>query len=239
MDIFSTNGTGANASSWINIATHLLAAFVGGLLVASIYRRTRPASLVNPSFPRTLVLLAILIAMVTQVIGESVARAFSLVGALSIVRFRTVVRDTQDTAFVIFAVVVGMAIGAAHTDATAGFIGYFAGYRIAALGVLIVGLAAFVIRQRAVLDWSERENTLNIRIGLGIDAATLLGPFFENNVADHEVISVATVRQGAALDYLYRVRMKPGFNPASFVKQLNQLEGVQSVELRRGEPETA
>src|SRR2546430_13730647 len=45
----------------------------------------------------------------TQVIGDNVARAFSLVGALSIVRFRTVVRDTQDTAYVIFAVVVGMA----------------------------------------------------------------------------------------------------------------------------------
>ena len=50
-------------------------------------------------------LLSILIAMVTQVIGDNIARAFSLVGALSIVRFRTVVRDTQDTAYVIFAVV--------------------------------------------------------------------------------------------------------------------------------------
>ncbi|MCA9261342.1 MAG: DUF4956 domain-containing protein, partial [Planctomycetales bacterium] len=60
----------------------------------------------------TLVLLSILIAMVSMVIGDSVARAFSLVGALSIVRFRTVVQDTRDTAFVIFAVVVGMAAGA-------------------------------------------------------------------------------------------------------------------------------
>ena len=64
------------------------------------------------SFVVTLVLLTILIAMVTQVIGDNVARAFSLVGALSIVRFRTVVRDTQDTAYVIFAVAVGMAVGA-------------------------------------------------------------------------------------------------------------------------------
>src|SRR5207253_3672573 len=127
-----------------------------GCLVAWIYRRTRQGNEVAASFPVTLVLLSVLIAMVTQVIGDNVARAFSLVGALSIVRFRTVVRDTQDTAFVIFAVVVGMAIGAAHTDATSGLIGYFAGYRIAALGVIIVGLAAFVIRQGAVLDWSQR-----------------------------------------------------------------------------------
>src|ERR1043166_7516365 len=97
--------------AWERVGQHLFVAFIGGLLVASIYRWTRPRSFVNPSFPPTLVLLSILIAMVTQVIGDSVARAFSLVGALSIVRFRTVVRDTQDTAFVIFAVVVGMAAG--------------------------------------------------------------------------------------------------------------------------------
>jgi hypothetical protein len=75
----------------------LVAAMVLGGIVAQIYRHSRaePAS----SFTVTLVLLAILIAMVTQVIGDNVARAFSLVGALSIVRFRTVVRDTQDTAY--------------------------------------------------------------------------------------------------------------------------------------------
>ena len=69
--------------------------------------RSQPAPLAT-----TLVLLSMLIAMVSIVIGNSVARAFSLVGALSIVRFRTVVDDTRDTAFVIFAVIVGMAAGA-------------------------------------------------------------------------------------------------------------------------------
>jgi Domain of unknown function (DUF4956) len=63
-------------------------------------------------FTTTLVLLTVLIAVVTQVVGDNVARAFSLVGALSIVRFRTVVRDTQDTAHVVFAVAVGMTTGA-------------------------------------------------------------------------------------------------------------------------------
>jgi hypothetical protein len=63
--------------------------------LALIYRLTASESEVAPSFTATLVLLSILIAMVTQVIGDNVARAFSLVGALSIVRFRTVVRDTQ------------------------------------------------------------------------------------------------------------------------------------------------
>src|SRR6476620_3764460 len=91
------------------IVFRLSAALILGAIVAWIYRRARGPAAASGSFPGTLVLLSLLIAMVTQVIGDNVARAFSLVGALSIVRFRTVVRDTQDTAYVIFAVVIGMA----------------------------------------------------------------------------------------------------------------------------------
>ena len=86
------------ASQALVVLGRLLMALVMGALVAFIYRRTRSRAEVGESFSITLVLLAILIAMVTQVIGDNVARAFSVVGALSIVRFRTVVRDTQDTA---------------------------------------------------------------------------------------------------------------------------------------------
>src|ERR1044072_4116817 len=91
---------------------NLAVATLMGAAVAWIYHHTRPRSQASPSFSATIVLLAALISMVTKGGGSDVARAFSLVGALSIVRFRTVVRDTQDTAFVIFAVVVGMAVGA-------------------------------------------------------------------------------------------------------------------------------
>src|SRR6185295_13041366 len=90
------------------------------------------------SLQSTLVLLSILIATVTQVVGESPARAFSLVGALSIIRFRTVVQDTQDTAFVIFAVVMGMAAGASAPW-------------VAMIGLGIVSLAAVIMRPKAGL----------------------------------------------------------------------------------------
>jgi len=94
------------------ILFRLCVAAVFGGVVALVYRRSRHEIDITPTFPPTLVLLAILIGMVTQVIGDNVALAFSLVGALAIVRFRTVVRDTQDTAFVMLSVVVGMAVGA-------------------------------------------------------------------------------------------------------------------------------
>ncbi|HUS37760.1 MAG TPA: DUF4956 domain-containing protein [Verrucomicrobiae bacterium] len=211
---------------WTHMLVNLCVAFVAGLLVTAIYRGTRPKSHITPSFPPTLVLLAILLAMVTQVIGESLARAFGLVGALSIVRFRTVVRDTQDTAFVIFAVVVGMAAGASA-------------YTIAALGLAVGGVAAALVRTKSEIGWDDTENTLNLRLGLGVDQAALLKDAFEKSVEAFEILSVVTAKGGAALEYIYRVRMKPGFEPGPFVRELNQLDGVQNVELRRGEPELA
>ena len=113
-------------------------ALVLGRLVAAVYNLTRPPTEQTPSFPATLVLLAVLIAMVTQVIGDNIARAFSLVGALSIVRFRTVVRDTQDTAFVIFAVVIGMAVGGNNLP-------------VAITGLVIVGAGAFWMNARGTV----------------------------------------------------------------------------------------
>ena len=226
MDFTQKVAAPAPPVSWETVLVHLLVAFIAGGLVAGIYYKSRAKSHRNPSFPATLVLLSILIAMVTQVIGDQLARAFSLVGALSIVRFRTVVRDTQDTAFVIFAVVVGMAAGTGYYD-------------VAAVGLVVGGIAAFVVRTKIDTAWEETESGLTLRVGLGVDPKILLAPVFEKALEHFEVLSVSTIKQGAALDYVYRIRPLTGFDPAQFVKELNQLDGVQNVELRRGEPEQA
>jgi hypothetical protein len=205
----------------VGVAARLLAALLLGTLVAWIYRRTRQGADISPSFPVTLVLLAILIAMVTQVIGDNVARAFSLVGALSIVRFRTVVRDTQDTAYVIFAVIVGMAVGAK-------------GLWVALIGIGVVGLAAYLMMARAkVFSATEPMFTLRVRIGLGLDVDALLGPTLDTHAQERELMSVATGKQGISLEVVYEARLRPGKSPHDLVKALNLIEGVQRVEMHR------
>src|SRR6188472_2425913 len=145
---------GGAAVSPLEVLTRLVIALALGLVVAWIYRHTRSGSEFTSTFPPTLVLLAVLIAMVTQVIGDSVARAFSLVGALSIVRFRTVVRDTEDTAFVIFAVITGMAVGGINVP-------------VALVGIVIVTLAAWWMKPRRLDGPSGAEYVLNLRVALG------------------------------------------------------------------------
>ncbi|MBI4660497.1 MAG: DUF4956 domain-containing protein [Verrucomicrobia bacterium] len=202
------------------LSFRMAVAWLCGLGVAWVYRNTHGRNGDSPSFPGTLILLAILIAMVTRVIGDNVARAFSLVGALSIVRFRTVVRDTQDTAFVIFAVVVGMAVGAGDL-------------RVAFVGLALVAAAAFAMRRRPAEPPWEEDASLTVRIGIGLDLDGVLKSAFERHLAHHEIRSVATVKQGTAMEAQYRVRLRPNVSPAEFVKALNQIEGVQSVDLGR------
>src|SRR5262245_41259136 len=181
----------------VDVVVRLLAALVLGMIVAWVYRHTRSGSEFTASFPPTLVLLAILIAMVTQVIGDSVARAFSLVGALSIVRFRTVVRDTQDTAFVIFAVVV---VRAAGTRAP----------WVARSGIAVVSAAACLMMSKpsATPSASLTPFVLHVRIALGHDLDGPMAAELDGFLSDRRLISVGTAKQGMALDASYAVRFR-------------------------------
>jgi hypothetical protein len=208
------------------VAMRLLTALLLGAAVAWTYRHTRDLRDTSPTFPGTLILLSVLIAMVTQVIGDNVARAFSLVGALSIVRFRTVVRDTQDTAFVIFAVVVGMAVGAG-----APWVGV--------IGLVVIGLASFVMRPAPSEPGTSPTMTLALRVGLGLDLNTVLGDTLDTHLVSRHMHSVGTGKQGTSLDVLYDIVLKPGCSPDDLVKTLYAVDGVHAVELRRSSEEAS
>lgn len=205
-----------------DVLVRLVLALLFGGAVAWTYCRTRKGEPIAPSFPTTLVLLSVLIAVVTQVIGDNVARAFSLVGALSIVRFRTVVRDTQDTAYVIFAVVVGMAIGAKNPW-------------VAIIGLGVVSFAAFVmmfLRPGSTAE-EDPDYVLSLRVGLGQDLNKLLDGQCDAHITDRKLLSMGTGKQGIALTVVYQVRLRQGGSADELVRTLNRTEGVQSVQLER------
>ena len=205
----------------LDVLVRLLTALALGGAVAWIYRHTSRRPEVSSSFAVTLVLLSVLIAIVTQVIGDNVARAFSLVGALSIVRFRTVVRDTQDTAYVIFAVVIGMAVGARNLW-------------VAMLGLAVGGLAAYLMMLRAKsFPAMPAPVVLNVRVGLGHELDTLLGSTLDAHLQERELMSVGTAKQGIALDVTYQARLRPTGSAHELVTSLNRIDGVQAASLQR------
>lgn len=196
----------------------LILALIAGGGIAWMYQRTHDGS-GAVSLPATLVLLGVLIAAVTQVIGDNVARAFSLVGALSIVRFRTVVRDTRDTAFVIFAVVVGMAIGSGHS-------------RVAAATIVVAGAAAWIMKPHRAARVAAQEFKMTVRVGVGVDAEAITREVFQAHLTAWSGYGAGTARQGSAVEVAWLVTTKPTSSAAEIVRALNRVEGVQAVELQ-------
>ena len=136
-------------------------------------------------------------------------------------RFRTVVKDTQDTAFVIFAVVVGMASGANHLV-------------VALVGMGIVAMASLVLWPRQRSDgWIAAESTLALRImpEEGVQAAIEL--LLAASTERFDLTSVGTARQGAALDLSYRIRLRAGCSPSAWWPSCMRQKGVESVDLSR------
>ena len=203
------------------VVERLAIAFLLGAVIAILYRWLRRRDPILPTFPPTLIFLAILIAMVTQVIGDNVARAFSLVGVISIVRFRTVVRDTQDTAFVILSVVVGMAVGADHL-------------LVAVAGLMIIAVAAILIQpRRRDGHWPDENCNLSIRIARGTDSKNVIQEIFTRYIEAWDEVALGSAKQGVALEIDYLVRLRKNTVPLDFITELHNLDGVEKVELRR------
>ncbi|MCA9007617.1 MAG: DUF4956 domain-containing protein [Planctomycetaceae bacterium] len=203
------------------IILHLLLSWMTGCGVAYLARKHQ-RSVADETLSITLVLMCILIAMATQIIGENVARAFSLVGALSIVRFRTAMQSTQDVAFVLFSVVEGMAIGAGQ-------------YSVAALGFVVIGGATHFQPH-----WSNfRSNESNLpadvmllRLQVALGAENSWNEILAELCESFETTGAETTRKGSAFALEYRVTLRESVTADEVVLRLGRLEQIESVQIK-------
>lgn len=211
----------ADPYSVIDMGTQLGIAFLCGCVIAIIFRLARSREQVQPTFPATLVLLTVLCAMLPLVIGENVAWAFGLVGALSLVRFRTVVEDTQDITFVIFSVLVGMAIGSEQIS-------------VALTSIVVAGGAALLLRPLTQSNTARTTPTqLTLRMGIERNPEAVLRDVFDQLLIKADFVSGGTKKSGTALALTYRIHLNRDTQEAELINRLNAIEGVQGVQLRK------
>ncbi len=208
----------------VDVILNIILAFVLGIVVAIVYRLTNRHRAMNLSLLYTMVILSMVVALVMMVIGNSIARAFSLVGALSIIRFRTVVKDNRDIAFVFFALAGGMAAGIGN-------------YAIAIYGVGIISLLLLL------LDYIQfgvaRRGIYLLRFQLIPDDSDE-GSFqrvFEQQLSSFSRLSVKTVRMGQFVEHSYLVRLKSGATDQTLISNLSAIEGMERVTLLAEESE--
>ena len=93
------------------VAISLLLAFICGHLIAWVYMFTHSGLSYSRSFVNSLIVLPTIVAMVMQVLQNNLVTAFGMMAVFAIVRFRNILRDTLDTAYILTSIVIGMAAG--------------------------------------------------------------------------------------------------------------------------------
>ena len=143
-----------------------------------------------------------------------------MAGALAVVRFRTVVDDTRDSAFVIFAMAIGMAVGAGYLTTAA--IGLPV---VAAVGLL----ARLATRDGGPLAPPPADVTLDVRVKIGTglehELPTVLAKFGTNV----RLVETGTTKEGDGLDLRYTLRPRPDADPTALVLDFKARPGVEKV----------
>jgi len=227
VDAFVAGNGGAGSGPRELLASLLIAAFIG-LAVAFIYQRTHHGLSYSRGFTQSLVVLTIAASLLIFVIGDSLVTAFGLLGALAIVRFRNVLKDTRDTVFVFIALVLGMATGTER-------------YGVAFVGATV--LLAVVVYLHAV-SFGSKENydghvSYSIARG-GALRADAAGPDWSGALAHVEsVLSVfchgvkrMTLHDSDELmEVVSAVRLRDPARGSEMVDHLRSVPGVEEASL--------
>jgi uncharacterized membrane protein YhiD involved in acid resistance len=154
-----------------------------------------------------------------MIIGNNLARAFGLVGAMSIIRFRTAVKETQDIIFIFFSLSIGMAAGVGH-------------YTLAIVGTLFVGTIIFILTKTGLITPSQKDFLLQFSFGANgsSDEAVYLD-VLNKYCKRLKLINVKSVGESSATEYSYYIGFKSKYSSSEFITEFKSLKGIRQVNL--------
>jgi len=193
--------------SYQNVLIALVITSIIGLFVMQIYKMTFDGVVYQPSFATSILLIALVTAMIIMTISSNVVLSLGMVGALSIVRFRAAIKDPKDIGFMFWAIAIGISTGASL-------------YMIATIGSLFIGIVLLLLNlqktaiRRFILvvkfDEEESENVYKILDRIAYELKT-------------KVVTNSHIELTLELK-------KIGKNTA-FVNELSKLSGVKNAML--------
>jgi uncharacterized membrane protein YhiD involved in acid resistance len=220
MDIFNISEL-TNEFAVMDMVLVMVLSFVLSAFIGWIYQITHRGTSYTQSFVFTLVLNGMVVALVMLVIGSDIARAFSLVGALSIIRFRNAVKETRDVGFIFFTMAIGMAIGT-------GF------YLLAVAGTIFISLVILLMTR---YNWYAREMSSHI-LHIQVQNGTSFEKLFDRTLAKYtstsELISADSIQSGMLTELTYSVGLKKSAEVQELLADIGNLNGNNKVTLVAG-----
>jgi len=210
--------------TFLDIVLVLVLSFILSLIVGWVYRYTHRGVSYSQSYVQTLVIMGTVVSMIMLIIGSNIARAFALVGALSIIRFRNAMKETRDVGFIFLVMAVGMAVGTRFY--------LLAIFATTLLSAFVVSLSKFNMFAKEV-----RERILRIQLPIDRDHETALEEPFRQYLDEFRIISLETVRAGVLQEVVYSVVLKKRANPKELIEAIRKRNDNQKVTLILGQQE--
>ncbi|MGE7664800.1 DUF4956 domain-containing protein [Ureibacillus composti] len=209
-DIFKSSFLEKTSSfSVVDSMIGLLAAFILGLMIYMVYKKTFSGVIYSHTFNISLIVMSMATSLVIMGISSNVLLSLGMVGALSIVRFRTPIKDPMDIVYLFWAIIVGILCGA-------GFI------PLAVLGSIFIGLVLILFVNKIKI---ENPYLLVVRYdGKSIESS--IEHIVTSHVTKHTVKSKSVV-YGNNFEITYEVRLKD--DNANFINNISEIKGVQSA----------
>lgn len=208
-----------------DVALAMALSFVLSAMIGWVYRATHRNVSYSQSYVQTLVILGMLISLIMLVVGSNIARAFALVGALSVVRFRNAIKETRDVGFIFLVMGVGMAVGTRF-------------YLLAVVAAVTISLIILVMHRFNWFQLNVRRQVVKVQVPPDEDYTHAIQDVLIRHTDEFELVSMESVRGGALTELMYTVRIKKGHEPADLMAELRQRNHGQSVTVLTGYDQT-
>lgn len=204
--------------SMLDVTLWLTLSFILTSLIWLLYMKTHKWTSYTQSYVHTLVLMWMVITVIMLIVWSNIARAFSLVWALSIVRFRNAVKETKDVWFIFFAMAIGMAMWTKF-------------YLLWIIATTVISLALLIMYK---FNWYSRPVTsqiLKIQVDNTKDFENLFDNVFVKYTIASDLVSVDSVRWWALTELVYTVNVNPKIKKQEFISELKKLNDNQKISL--------
>ncbi|RKN46922.1 DUF4956 domain-containing protein [Streptomyces hoynatensis] len=221
LDLQDLSGTFSTA----DIVLCLALSFALSMMTGFVYRATHRNVSYSQSYVQTLVIVGMIVSLILLVVGSNLARAFSLVGALSVVRFRNAIKETRDVGFIFLVMGLGMACGARF-------------YTLALIGGVTICVIIFAMHRFDVFALNVQRQVVKVQVPAGEDHAPAIEDVLVRFTTEFELVSTESIRGGALTEVFYTVRLKKGHTPGELVAAIQERTYGQRVTVLTGYDQT-
>ena len=194
----------------------MVMALIFGAAVAFTYYKTQEEDLYQESMGITLFMLPVILSVIILFVGSNIARAFSLAGTLSIIRFRSAPGDAKDIGFIFFDIAAGLACGVGL-------------YAYGALFIIVLCAALVVVKKGNLFKTRNVRKTLKITIPEDLNYQGVFDDILDKYTKKHTLTKIKTTDLGSLFELCYSVSMDQNQNEQEFLNELRCRNGNLNI----------